>query len=206
MAGAVHLVAQVAATVGPVFRASVVAAVVGDEQAVADQVALLQDRGVLEPTPAAGTYRFRHALMRDAAQQVAESGLEQAIEYIRMHQDTLLPGPGTLPGAGWSQCAATDTSFPCGAVEPSEAGAPRVAGGAPPHASGSHASGSHASRSPARRSRAGTSHARRARWGRPHRALLRRADRRCGRRCDPPDRRQRSCDSAASTSVASVPR
>lgn len=54
-------------------------------------------------------------------QQVAESGLEQAIEYVRMHQATLLPGPGTLPGAGWTQCSATDTGFPCGAIDPSAA-------------------------------------------------------------------------------------
>ncbi|GGK75117.1 ATP-binding protein [Ornithinimicrobium pekingense] len=60
-------IVQVAATVGPVFRASVVAAVVGDEPAVTDQLELLLERGVLETTPAAGTYRFRHALMRDAA-------------------------------------------------------------------------------------------------------------------------------------------
>ncbi len=60
-------VVQVAATVGPVFRASVVSAVLGDEQAVEDQLRLLQQQGVLEGTPAAGTYRFRHALMRDAA-------------------------------------------------------------------------------------------------------------------------------------------
>jgi hypothetical protein len=54
-------------------------------------------------------------------QQVAESGLEQAIEYVRMQQETLLPGPGTLPGTGWTKCGSTDTSFPCGAVEPSVA-------------------------------------------------------------------------------------
>src|SRR5690606_1535109 len=52
------------------------------------------------------------------AQQVAESGLDQAIEYVRMHQATLLPPPGTLPGAGWTQCGSNDTTFPCGAVDP----------------------------------------------------------------------------------------
>ncbi len=58
---------QVAATVGPVFRTSVVGRVVGDVVAVEAQLRLLLDDGVLEQTPAEGTYRFRHALMRDAA-------------------------------------------------------------------------------------------------------------------------------------------
>lgn len=52
------------------------------------------------------------------AQQVAESGLDQAIEYVRMHQDTLLPDPGTLPAGDWTQCETDDTTFPCGAVDP----------------------------------------------------------------------------------------
>lgn len=63
-------VVQVAATVGPVFRVSVVSAVVGDEQTVQDQLRLLLDRGVLEPTAAEGAFRFRHALMRDAAYEM----------------------------------------------------------------------------------------------------------------------------------------
>lgn len=54
-------------------------------------------------------------------QQVAESGLDQGIEFLRMHQATFLPDPGTLPGAGWTQCASDDTGFPCGAVDPSVA-------------------------------------------------------------------------------------
>src|SRR5690606_22512395 len=63
-------VVQVAATVGPLFRASVVSAVIGDEQAVDEQLGFLVDQGILEPTPAAGAYRFRHALMRDAAYEM----------------------------------------------------------------------------------------------------------------------------------------
>lgn len=61
-------VAQVAATVGPTFDLDTLAAVVGDGDTVAAQLAVLTDEGVIEPgDPAAQTYRFRHALMRDAA-------------------------------------------------------------------------------------------------------------------------------------------
>lgn len=61
-------VVQVAATVGPVFSADVVSAAVGDSGAVATQLALLAELGIIEPgDPVSGTYRFRHALMRDAA-------------------------------------------------------------------------------------------------------------------------------------------
>jgi class 3 adenylate cyclase/tetratricopeptide (TPR) repeat protein len=60
-------VVQVAATIGPAFRASIVSAVIGDEGAVEAQLQLLVDEGIVEPAPTAGTYRFRHALMRDAA-------------------------------------------------------------------------------------------------------------------------------------------
>jgi class 3 adenylate cyclase/tetratricopeptide (TPR) repeat protein len=61
-------VVQTAATVGPSFDPAVVSAVIGDEQAVADQLDLLTDAGIVEPLGLAqGTYRFRHALMRDAA-------------------------------------------------------------------------------------------------------------------------------------------
>jgi class 3 adenylate cyclase len=62
-------VVQVAATVGPTFDAATVSAVIGDGAAVTDQLALLADEGVIEPVggPVLDTYRFRHALMRDAA-------------------------------------------------------------------------------------------------------------------------------------------
>ena len=61
-------VVQVAATVGPTFDAATVSAVIGDDDAVAEQLRLLSDEGIVEPAgPATGTYRFRHALMRDAA-------------------------------------------------------------------------------------------------------------------------------------------
>jgi Tfp pilus assembly protein PilX len=52
---------------------------------------------------------------------VAESGIEQAIEYMRMHQEDLLPEPGTLPTGDWTACATDDTSFPCGAIDPNTA-------------------------------------------------------------------------------------
>ena len=61
-------VVQVAATVGPTFDGAVVADVLGDADAVSEQLRLLTDDGILEPAgPAAGAYRFRHSLMRDAA-------------------------------------------------------------------------------------------------------------------------------------------
>lgn len=50
--------------------------------------------------------------------EIAESGIDEAIEYIRMNQDTLMPEPGELPAGDWTACTATDTSFPCGAIEP----------------------------------------------------------------------------------------
>jgi class 3 adenylate cyclase/tetratricopeptide (TPR) repeat protein len=61
-------VVQVAATVGPTFDADTVSAVVGAEDTVGDQLRILADNGIIEPgDPVANTYRFRHALMRDAA-------------------------------------------------------------------------------------------------------------------------------------------
>ncbi|RPI21777.1 MAG: hypothetical protein EHM57_06175, partial [Actinobacteria bacterium] len=61
-------IAQVAATVGPTFEASTVAAVVGDGPRVTDQLARLAEEGIIEPGDhGTDTYRFRHALLRDAA-------------------------------------------------------------------------------------------------------------------------------------------
>jgi class 3 adenylate cyclase/tetratricopeptide (TPR) repeat protein len=61
-------VVQAAATVGPTFDAATVAAAVGDADAVAGQLELLSRVGVIEPVGLApDIYRFRHALMRDAA-------------------------------------------------------------------------------------------------------------------------------------------
>lgn len=61
-------VVQTAATVGSTFDPATVAAAFGSADAVADQLELLVDAGIIEPVGlAAGTYRFRHALMRDAA-------------------------------------------------------------------------------------------------------------------------------------------
>ena len=60
-------IVQVAATVGPGFSASVVAEVVGDDGRVADQIQVLLDEGIVEPAVGPDSYRFRHALMRDAA-------------------------------------------------------------------------------------------------------------------------------------------
>ena len=61
-------VVQAAATIGPAFDADTVAAVVGDQHIVDEQLAVLTAEGVIEPgDQAARAYRFRHALMRDAA-------------------------------------------------------------------------------------------------------------------------------------------
>jgi class 3 adenylate cyclase/tetratricopeptide (TPR) repeat protein len=61
-------VVQAAATIGPAFDADTVAAVVGDQHFVDEQLAVLTAEGVIEPgDQAARAYRFRHALMRDAA-------------------------------------------------------------------------------------------------------------------------------------------
>ncbi|MGW5239990.1 ATP-binding protein [Monashia sp. NPDC004114] len=61
-------VVQVAATVGPAFDAATVAGVLEDDQRVSDQMVALTRAGIIERgDAAAGSYRFRHALMRDAA-------------------------------------------------------------------------------------------------------------------------------------------
>lgn len=60
--------AQVAATVGPTFDAGTVAAVLGDQALLSEQLKALTDAGIIESGEVApNTYRFRHALMRDAA-------------------------------------------------------------------------------------------------------------------------------------------
>lgn len=61
-------VVQVAATVGPTFDVETVSAVIGDDDAVAAQLDIMTESGIIEPgDPSTHTYRFRHALMRDAA-------------------------------------------------------------------------------------------------------------------------------------------
>ncbi|MGA7688388.1 MAG: AAA family ATPase [Jiangellales bacterium] len=61
-------VAQVAATVGPIFDTATVAAVLGDDAAIADQLEVLVDQGIIAADDRdLATFRFRHALMRDAA-------------------------------------------------------------------------------------------------------------------------------------------
>jgi len=61
-------IVQVAATLGGAFDPAILSAVIGDEAAVADQLKVLTDAGLVEPVGlASGSYRFRHALMRDAA-------------------------------------------------------------------------------------------------------------------------------------------
>ncbi len=61
-------VAQVAATVGPIFDAATVSAVLGEESGVHEQLELLVDQGIIAADDRdLATFRFRHALMRDAA-------------------------------------------------------------------------------------------------------------------------------------------
>jgi class 3 adenylate cyclase/tetratricopeptide (TPR) repeat protein len=61
-------VVQVAATVGPTFDAATVSSVVGDQDSVDRQLRVLTEAGIIGPgDPSTNTYRFRHALLRDAA-------------------------------------------------------------------------------------------------------------------------------------------
>lgn len=60
--------AQVAATLGPTFDIAAVAAVMGDGEPIEDQLRIMTEEDIIEPSDlAADTYRFRHALLRDAA-------------------------------------------------------------------------------------------------------------------------------------------
>ena len=53
---------------GPTFDADTVSEVVGAAGTVAEQLRILADNGIIEPVdPDANIYRFRHALLRDAA-------------------------------------------------------------------------------------------------------------------------------------------
>lgn len=47
-------------------------------------------------------------------QQTAEAGLAQGIEYFNLNSTTALD---TTNAANWALCSASDTSFPCGAVD-----------------------------------------------------------------------------------------
>lgn len=61
-------VVQVAATVGPTFDAETVSAVIGEHANVTEQLKILADNGIIEPSEQVPNgYRFRHALLRDAA-------------------------------------------------------------------------------------------------------------------------------------------
>jgi class 3 adenylate cyclase/tetratricopeptide (TPR) repeat protein len=61
-------VPQVAATLGPAFDAGIVAAVIGDETLVEEQLSIMTEQGIVERGDLdQNTYRFRHALLRDAA-------------------------------------------------------------------------------------------------------------------------------------------
>lgn len=54
--------------------------------------------------------------------QVAQAGLDQAVEYVRLNRATLLPAPGVQPAsAQWTACLSNDRRFPCGAIEPGKA-------------------------------------------------------------------------------------
>ncbi|WP_138732960.1 ATP-binding protein [Modestobacter excelsi] len=85
-------VVQVAATVGPTFDAATVSAVVGDPAAVAEQLGLLAEQGIVEPAgPAVASYRFRHALMRDAAYET---------QVLDVRRETHARVADALTGAG----------------------------------------------------------------------------------------------------------
>lgn len=51
-----------------------------------------------------------------AVQQVADAAMNQGVEAIKVLNKTIGPKKGEIVGAGlWELCAATDTTFPCGA-------------------------------------------------------------------------------------------
>jgi hypothetical protein len=53
--------------------------------------------------------------------RVAEAGLNQAVEYVRLFGGTFVPASGAVPDSTkWTLCNSTDTTFPCGA-EPNPA-------------------------------------------------------------------------------------
>ena len=52
------------------------------------------------------------------AHRVAEAGLDQAVEYVRLNSATLLPAAGVSPDSNWTACGASDRTFPCGAIDP----------------------------------------------------------------------------------------
>ncbi|CAN5900165.1 AAA family ATPase [soil metagenome] len=106
-------VVQVAATVGPTFDADTVAAVIGDDARVAEQLVLLTDEGIIEVGDSvANTYRFRHALMRDAAYetqvldvrshthaQVAETIVDKGAEQALVAEHLDLAGQADRAGS-----------------------------------------------------------------------------------------------------------
>src|SRR5438045_9463066 len=55
-------------------------------------------------------------LRQKMVQQVAEAGLNEAVEFLRLRQDTMVPKAQQATDATmWTLCTATETSFPCGA-------------------------------------------------------------------------------------------
>ena len=50
------------------------------------------------------------------AHRVAEAGLDQGVEYVRLLGSTFLPASATVPDSTkWTPCLRTDSDFPCGA-------------------------------------------------------------------------------------------
>jgi class 3 adenylate cyclase/tetratricopeptide (TPR) repeat protein len=85
-------VAQAAATVGPTFDAAVVADVVGDAATVDSQMVILTNDGLIEPVdPQAHLYRFRHALLRDAAYETQVLDL-RSLTHARVAEILLARG------------------------------------------------------------------------------------------------------------------
>ena len=122
-------VVQVAATVGPTFDPATVSAVIGDEDAVADQLEVLTGAGIVEPLGlAAGTYRFRHALMRDAAYET---------QVLEMRRQTHASVAEALAASGAEPALIAQHLDPAGAAERAAGlylGAARVEQGRGAHA------------------------------------------------------------------------
>ncbi len=107
-----HLV-QLAATIGEVWDVGTLQAITGSIPDLVDRIARIREAGIIDPIgdPAGGRYRFRHALLRDAAYETQvldgrrtshgrvatvlnERGVDAAV--VARHFDLAGDGPGAV--------------------------------------------------------------------------------------------------------------
>lgn len=92
----------------------------GSALAVSVLVLLLLTIAVMVAVPAVlGEQRISGNDVRSKiSQHVAEAGLSHGREFLRANQATIMPDPGEAPDPSlWIACGATETTFPCGAIE-----------------------------------------------------------------------------------------